>query len=55
VKLDFVAPKAGHHTMKVYLMSDSYNGCDQELDMDLDVAEGESSEEEDDSMDEDEE
>ncbi|GAN05971.1 pre-mRNA splicing factor [Mucor ambiguus] len=55
VKLDFVAPKAGHHTMKVYLMSDSYNGCDQELDMDLDVAEGESSEEEDESMDEDEE
>ncbi|KAI8977390.1 Sec63 Brl domain-containing protein [Mycotypha africana] len=55
VALDFIAPKAGQHTLKVYLMSDSYNGCDQELDMDLDVAEGESSEEdEDESMDEDE-
>ncbi|KAI8147636.1 Sec63 Brl domain-containing protein [Fennellomyces sp. T-0311] len=46
VKLDFIAPKAGQHTLKVYLMSDSYNGCDQELDMELDVGEGESSEEE---------
>ncbi|KAI7854305.1 Sec63 Brl domain-containing protein [Circinella umbellata] len=49
VKLDFIAPSAGKHTLKVYLMSDSYNGCDQELDMDLDVAEGESSDEDDDS------
>lgn len=47
VKLDFIAPKAGHHALKVYLMSDSYNGCDQELDMDLDVAEGEESDESD--------
>ncbi|KAL0083538.1 Sec63 Brl domain-containing protein [Phycomyces blakesleeanus] len=46
VKLDFIAPKAGHHNLKVYLMSDSYNGCDQELDMELDVAEGEDSDEE---------
>ncbi|KAI9030984.1 Sec63 Brl domain-containing protein [Phycomyces nitens] len=45
VKLDFIAPKAGHHNLKVYLMSDSYNGCDQELDMELDVAEGEDSDE----------
>lgn len=52
VKLDFIAPKAGHHTLKVYLMSDSYNGCDQELDMELDVAEGEESEEESDESDE---
>lgn len=51
-KLDFIAPKAGHHNLKVYLMSDSYNGCDQELDMELDVAEGEDSSEEDESMDE---
>ncbi|CAO3589811.1 unnamed protein product [Absidia cylindrospora] len=56
VKLDFVAPKAGQHTLKLFLMADSYNGCDQELDMDLNVAEGESSEEEDsDAMDTDEE
>jgi len=54
VKLAFNAPIAGQHTLKVYLMSDSYNGCDQELDMDLDVAEGEDSDE-DESMDEDEE
>ncbi|KAG2231539.1 Sec63 Brl domain-containing protein [Thamnidium elegans] len=54
VKLGFNAPAAGQHTLKVYLMSDSYNGCDQELDMELDVAEGEDSDE-DESMDENEE
>jgi pre-mRNA-splicing helicase BRR2 len=54
VKLDFIAPKAGQHTLKVYLMSDSYNGCDQELDMELNINEGEESDE-DESMQEDEE
>jgi pre-mRNA-splicing helicase BRR2 len=33
-------------------MADSYNGCDQELDMDIQVAEGEESDE-DESMEED--
>ncbi|KAI8374185.1 Sec63 Brl domain-containing protein [Radiomyces spectabilis] len=46
MKLDFIAPEAGHHNLKVFLMSDSYNGCDQELDMELDIAEAEESEEE---------
>ncbi|KAI7862372.1 Sec63 Brl domain-containing protein [Spinellus fusiger] len=45
VKLDFVAPKAGHHHLRIYLMSDSYNGCDQELELELDVADGEDSDE----------
>jgi pre-mRNA-splicing helicase BRR2 len=44
VKLDFVAPAAGHHNLKLYVMCDSYSGCDQELDMEIDVAEGEESE-----------
>jgi pre-mRNA-splicing helicase BRR2 len=56
VKLDFVAPAAGHHDLKLYVMCDSYSGCDQELEMEIDVAEGEESEgdssEEDDSDDE---
>ncbi|KAI8064474.1 Sec63 Brl domain-containing protein [Gongronella butleri] len=48
VKLDFVAPKAGDYTLKLYLMSDSYNGCDQELDMPLAVAQGDDDSDEDD-------
>ncbi|KAI9277671.1 Sec63 Brl domain-containing protein [Umbelopsis sp. AD052] len=44
VKLDFVAPAAGHHNLKLYVMCDSYSGCDQELDMEIDVAQGEESE-----------
>ncbi|KAG0180469.1 DEIH-box ATPase [Apophysomyces sp. BC1034] len=55
VKLDFIAPKAGHHNLKVFLMSDSFNGCDQELDMELDVAEGEDSDEDSDVEDSDDE
>lgn len=48
VKLEFPAPGQGHHDLKVYLMCDSYMGCDQEYDLPMDVAEGveESSEEE---------
>jgi pre-mRNA-splicing helicase BRR2 len=45
VKLDFVAPAAGHHNLKLYVMCDCYSGCDQELDMEIDVAEGEESDE----------
>ena len=29
VKLDFVAPEPGEYAYKLYLMSDSYLGCDQ--------------------------
>ncbi|ORX48547.1 Sec63-domain-containing protein [Hesseltinella vesiculosa] len=51
VKLDFIAPKAGEYSLKLYLMSDSYNGCDQELDMPLNVAQGESDSDDDDDSD----
>ena len=39
VKLDFVAPgpEKGRHELTVYLMSDSYLGCDQELPLELNV------------------
>eukprot|EP01083_Nonionella_stella_P140495 430948_1 len=40
VKLEFIAPKAGKHKYLVYLMSDSYLGCDQEYELSLDVQEG---------------
>jgi len=56
VKLDFVAPAEGAHSYKLYLMCDSFLGCDQEFDIDLKVLEAqeddeESSEEEDDEAD----
>ncbi len=38
--MDFTAPKAGRHNFKLYLMSDSYIGCDQEFTIALDVGEG---------------
>ena len=40
VKLDFVPPKAGKFTYKLYFMCDSYTGCDQEYDFEVKVAEG---------------
>ena len=40
VKLDFVAPSAGHHQYVLYFMSDSYMGCDQEYKFSLSVQEG---------------
>lgn len=46
VKLDFVAPKAGSYAYTLYLMSDSYLGCDQEYELSIDVAEANSDEEE---------
>eukprot|EP00043_Microstomoeca_roanoka_P014404 m.142887 g.142887 ORF g.142887 m.142887 type:complete len:2149 (-) comp16005_c1_seq1:147-6593(-) len=51
IKLDFVPPKAGVQTFKLYFMCDAYVGCDQEYDIKLKVQEAvdmESSEEEDD-------
>lgn len=40
ISLDFVPAKQGTFRYKLYLMSDSYIGCDQEFDLKLDVAEG---------------
>ncbi|RUS26117.1 Sec63 Brl domain-containing protein [Jimgerdemannia flammicorona] len=54
VKLDFVAPKAGEHELKVYFMCDSYAGCDQELDLQLNVLEGEEESDEESGEEEDE-
>ncbi|ORX98893.1 Sec63-domain-containing protein [Basidiobolus meristosporus CBS 931.73] len=55
VKLDFPAPsEAGEFKYKLYLMCDSYIGCDQEYDFSMKVAQGEegSSEEEGSDMEE---
>ena len=48
VKLDFVAPDPGEYNYKLFLMCDSYLGCDQEYDLPLKVGEAmeESGEEE---------
>ncbi|CAG8675083.1 6955_t:CDS:2 [Cetraspora pellucida] len=41
VKLDFTCPsEAGEHLLKIYFMSDSYMGCDQEFDLQITVQEG---------------
>jgi pre-mRNA-splicing helicase BRR2 len=40
IPLEFVAPKPGKYNYKLYLMSDSYIGCDQEFSIVLDVGEG---------------
>jgi pre-mRNA-splicing helicase BRR2 len=40
VPLDFTAPRAGSHNLKLFLMSDSYIGADQEFSISLTVAEG---------------
>merc|ERR1719263_483454 len=45
VKLDFVAPEAGEYTYTLYLMCDSYLGCDQEYELPLTVAEADDEEE----------
>jgi len=39
VKLDFVAPSPGEKTFMVYLMSDCWAGCDQEMELKLRVGE----------------
>ena len=48
VKLEFTAPEAGEHAYTLYLMSDSYLGCDQEYEVPLTVAEAGEEEEDDD-------
>jgi len=42
VELEFNAPdEAGNYDLKMYLMCDSYAGCDQELELKIEVEEGE--------------
>lgn len=41
VKLEFVCPRAGNQTYKLYTMCDSFLGCDQEFDLELEVGEAE--------------
>lgn len=49
-KLNFAAPaEAGDHDLKLYLISDSYMGCDQEYELQLSVLPGEDESEEDES------
>jgi len=51
VRLDFVAPdEAGDYSLTLYLMCDSYLGCDQEYEFKLSVAQGASDDDSDDSM-----
>ncbi len=45
VKLDFTAPEAGEHAFTLYLMCDSYLGCDQEYELGLKVGEARSDDE----------
>lgn len=41
-KLNFMPPAvAGPHTLTIYLMSDSYVGCDQEFQVEINLAQGE--------------
>lgn len=44
-RLDFVPPRAGDVTYKLYFMCDSYVGCDQEYEIELSVKQGEEEEE----------
>eukprot|EP00118_Oscarella_pearsei_P003355 m.13994 g.13994 ORF g.13994 m.13994 type:complete len:2136 (+) comp25397_c0_seq1:78-6485(+) len=37
VKVEFAAPEAGNHSFVLYLMCDSYMGCDQEYGFDVDI------------------
>lgn len=46
-KLEFMPPNTpGKHTLKLFLMSDSYVGCDQEFEVELNLRKGEDEEEE---------
>ena len=40
VRLEFAAPAVGGERCKLFLMCDSYTGCDQEFDIPLSVAGG---------------
>jgi pre-mRNA-splicing helicase BRR2 len=46
VKLEFVAPEPGDYSYKLYLMSDSYLGCDQEYELKLKVGDAASDDDE---------
>ena len=46
VKLDFTAPDAGEYNYTLFLMCDSYLGCDQEYELKLNVGEAEEGESE---------
>jgi len=46
VKLEFTAPDAGEYAYTLYLMSDSYLGCDQEYELPLQVGEAEDDDDE---------
>lgn len=47
VKLDFIAPEEGKHNYLLYFMCDSYQGCDQEYPITLNVKEAQESDSED--------
>jgi len=46
VKLEFVAPEPGEYAYTLYLMSDSFLGCDQEYPLEIKVGEADDEEEE---------
>ncbi|PKS06631.1 hypothetical protein jhhlp_007381 [Lomentospora prolificans] len=54
VKLEFTVPTAGKHDLKLYLMSDSYMGVDQEREFTVTAAEGMDVDDEDDEDEDDE-
>lgn len=47
VKLDFTIPKAGHHNLSVWCMCNSYVDADKEISFEVDVEQGEESDDED--------
>ena len=55
VKLEFTAPEPGEYAYKLYLMSDSYLGCDQEYELPLKVGEAEDDDDEEEEEEEDDE
>ncbi|KAK0672891.1 Sec63 Brl domain-containing protein [Cercophora samala] len=55
VRLEFTVPTAGHHELKLFFMSDSYMGVDQEPSFAVEVAEGMDVDEDEDDEEEDEE
>ena len=52
MKLEFVAPEAGEYAYTLFLMSDSYLGCDQEYELPLKVAEADDEDEDEDDEEE---
>lgn len=51
LRLEYTVPTAGKHDLKLFLMSDSYVGVDQDPSFTVDVAEGEDDDEEDEDED----